>query len=243
MTDRQTEKEIRAFKSFAKICSLPINTESIKKMEPPKPDIQCEVNGKGLLAFELVEIIDSGFANNSNKQFETKKELRRVYNSFPKNKKQLFDKLYHDASICVDFQNECTMTQRKNIIKKIFEHLLTLDNKFEGETLPNTTLHREKLNYIDISRGTLNGPDFDVGASGAIGDPTVSAISSKFDKKYETECSLHLLGYIERNLLSPYEIWHAMVMDFVKEHIHKSIFEKVWIFDFSRNEILFDYPR
>ncbi|MBC8417577.1 MAG: hypothetical protein ISS67_04495 [Desulfobacterales bacterium] len=58
MADRHEKREITIFKAFAKVSSLQIIIDSIKKNTPPKPDIQCEVKGLGFLSFELIEIID-----------------------------------------------------------------------------------------------------------------------------------------------------------------------------------------
>ena len=83
MADRHKKREITIFEAFAKICDLPIRLDTIKKKNPPKPDIQCEVSGKGLLAFELVELIDRNFANMFGKQIDTKKELSEYHSKLP----------------------------------------------------------------------------------------------------------------------------------------------------------------
>lgn len=119
---------------------------------------------------------------------------------------------------------------------------MTLDNQFEGDTFENTREYRDKLRGISISRGRFNGPLFDSVAAGSIGDPTVSAIRSKFGKRYESEHPLHLMGYIDLNPMFPEDIWLPSVEDFVKASIQKCQFEKFWIFDFQKNEIKFTYP-
>jgi hypothetical protein len=72
MVDRHAKREITIFKAFANSCRLPIRQDTIKKMEPLKPDIQCEVEGTGFVAFELVEIIDRNYANMFGKQRDTR---------------------------------------------------------------------------------------------------------------------------------------------------------------------------
>ncbi len=242
MADRHKKREIAIFESFAKICDLPFRLDSIEKKNPPKPDIQCEVMGNGFIAFELVEIIDRNFANVFGKQIDTKKELSKFYSNLPCEKRIRFDKLYSNALIFPRFQNKCTLRQRVKLVPIIFDHLLTLNEQFEDDTFENTLEHRERLEGISISRGGFNGPLFDVGFGGSIGDPTVSAINSKFEKRYESEHPLHLLGYIDLNPMFPVDIWFPSLENFVKVSMQKCQFEKVWVFDCRKNEIAFTYP-
>ena len=242
MSNRHEKKEITILKAFAMVCDLPIRIDTIRKTAPPEPDILCEVTGPGLLGFELVEIIDRNFANMIGKQIDTKKELSDYHSNLPKGKKERFDKLYSNALIFPRFQNNCTLRQRKKLFPIIIDHLFTLDANFEGDTFENTLAYKAKLRGISISRGRFNGPIFDSVAAGSIGDPTVSAISSKFEKKYESEYPLHLLGYIDLNPMFPEDIWLPKVKEFSMASIHESQFEKVWVFNFQKKEMKFTYP-
>lgn len=242
MADRHKIKEITIFKAFAKVCDLPIRLDSIEKINFPHPDIQCEVSGTGPIAFELVEIIDRNFANTLGKQIATQKKLSEYHSDVPNEIRKPFDTMYSNALISIRFNNSCTLRQRIKLFPIIFDHLLTLDEQFDGDTFENTQECRDKLFGISISRGRFNGPLFDSAAGGSIGDPTVSAIRSKFEKKYESKYPLHLLGYIDLNPMFSEDIWITSVKDFVKASIQKCQFEKVWIFDFRRNEIKFTYP-
>ena len=242
MTDRHGKRELTIFEAFAKICDLPIELNSIEKKRPPNPDIQCDVAGKGSLAFELVEIVDRNFANMVGKQVDTKTELSKYHSNLPDDKKVCFDKIYSNALIFPRFQNRCSLRQRKKLFPKIIDHLLTLDEQFEGDTFENTSEYEDKLRGISISRGRFKGPLFDSIAGGSIGDPTASTISSKFGKTYESEYPFHLLGYIDLNPMFPEDIWLSSVKNFVKANIQKSQFQKVWVFDFQAKEIKFTYP-
>ena len=242
MIDRHEKRETTAFEAFAKVCNLPFKVDSIEKNKPPKPDIQCEVTGNGLLAFELVEMIDRNFANMFGKQIETKKKLSRYHSNLTKEKRTRFDKLYSNAFIFPQFQNGCTLRQREILFPIIIDHLLTLEEHFEGNTFKNIHEYTNKLSGISISRGQFKGPLFDSAIAGSIGDPAVSAISSKFGKRYKSEHPVHLLGYIDLNPMFPEDIWIPAVDDFVKAFIQKCQFEKIWIFDFQKNEIKYTYP-
>jgi len=110
MNDRQERTEITIFKAFAKACSLQIKLESVKKMAPPKPDIQCEAVGTKIMAFELVEIIDRNFANLFGKQYNTKKKLSEYYSNLPQHR-CLSSYLSH-FFIIVLFKKKCISLSR-----------------------------------------------------------------------------------------------------------------------------------
>jgi hypothetical protein len=58
-------RELNVFLGFAEFAArkgLHVRPDSAVNRRPPEPDILCEVEGEGLVAFELVEIIDSTLA-------------------------------------------------------------------------------------------------------------------------------------------------------------------------------------
>jgi hypothetical protein len=194
--DGQERTEITIFDAFAKACSLQIKLESVKKMAPPKPDIQCEAVGTKVMTFELVEIIDRNFANLSGKQDDTKEKLSEYYSNLAQHQKNQFDELYSNAMIFPEFENKSTLRQRQNIFPKIFNHLLSLGPEFEGETCKNYRDFKGNLKEISISRGKFKGPIFNLPFAGTINDPTISTLKKKFSKSYESDHQLHLLAYI-----------------------------------------------
>lgn len=56
------DREREIFLKFLKLSRLPFNSETIEKRNPPEPDILCEHNEEGPIAFELVELCDSNIA-------------------------------------------------------------------------------------------------------------------------------------------------------------------------------------
>ena len=196
MVDKQSKYELRIFKSFASLCDLPIDGDSIEKRYPPEPDIKCDVKGFGEITFELTELIDRGFANMVGKQIDTKTELDNYYNGLNVGEKEDFFTKYSDAIIFIHFENSLSLQQRKNLFPSIFKHLLSLNNGFEGNTLQNIKGFKGKLKWITVSRG-INGPIFDDVPVSTIGDPSVTAIKAKFLKHYSTNHPLHLLTFID----------------------------------------------
>lgn len=241
MVDKQSKYELTIFKSFASVCDLPIITKSIEKRDPPEPDVKCNVEGVGTIAFELTELIDRGFANMLGKQIETKTELDKYYNILENRVRQKFFGKYSDAIIFIHFENSLSLRQRKKLFPNIFKHLLSLNDSFEGNTLDHDPKFKGKLKWITVSRG-INGPIFDDVPVSTIGDPSVTSIKAKFLKKYPTKYPLHLLSFIDLNPMFPDHIWLPNASEYTRKNIKQSQFEKLWIFDFQKKEIKYNYP-
>jgi len=239
MTDRHTTREVTIFNVFANVCSLPIKIDTIKKMAPPAPDIQCEVEGIGMIAFELVEMIDRNHANAFRKQLDTIQQLYDCHNNLPSAARKQFDKLYSNAMIYPDFDNKCTLRRRKRLIPKIIAHIVTLDPGFEGETSVNV---RGCRIHVNISRGLSGGPFFDSVPAVSVSDPILSALTLKFQKKYTSRYPIHLLGYLDLSPTFPENTWRPRAEEYCKASIQKSPFERVWIFEYRENRIIFTYP-
>ena len=67
---RKSEIEIAIFKGFIEKAGLPIDPQSIVKHDPPEPDLLCLHKDEGYVAFELMEICDSGMTNVMSKEGE-----------------------------------------------------------------------------------------------------------------------------------------------------------------------------
>ena len=61
-SDDKASRELRVFHDFAHRCGLSIVPGSIENREPPQPDIYCEIEGEGPMAFELTEFVADSFA-------------------------------------------------------------------------------------------------------------------------------------------------------------------------------------
>lgn len=56
--------EVSIFLRFAELAEFPVVVGSVSKRSPPEPDILCEHQGEGPIAFELVELCDAVMARN-----------------------------------------------------------------------------------------------------------------------------------------------------------------------------------
>jgi hypothetical protein len=83
----QGKREIQIVKKFAEICPYKINLNSIKKKDPPEPDIFCKLDNRLELNFELVECLDNSIAKTTSDQISLKYLLDDEKNKLPLCKK------------------------------------------------------------------------------------------------------------------------------------------------------------
>ena len=53
--EKKAAREMQVFEDFVNRSGLPIDHQSIRKCDPPEPDILCKVSGE-YVAFELAEV-------------------------------------------------------------------------------------------------------------------------------------------------------------------------------------------
>ena len=60
--DDQTTSELAAFCDFVRLSGRSVVSGSVEKRDPPAPDIYCEIEDEGPVAFELMELADPNIA-------------------------------------------------------------------------------------------------------------------------------------------------------------------------------------
>ena len=53
--EKKAAREMQVFEDFIKRSGLPIDPQSVRKCDPPEPDIRCKMSGE-YVAFELAEV-------------------------------------------------------------------------------------------------------------------------------------------------------------------------------------------
>jgi hypothetical protein len=245
--EQRRARERMVFASFAAVTNFPVVAGSIASAEPPEPDIVCKIKGEGKAAFELVEIIDKGYAHEVAKEAKTRVELNESFRRSKGPARSKLDELYSDALIFVQFKDYPSFQTRRGVIPAIFQFLATLPAGFFGEVGRKTFLLensiKDSLDWLHISRiKGLSGPVFDCDASGAIGDPTVEAITEKCGKAYQTTYPKYLLAYLDSHPRFPKEIWLTPLADFLKSNSGNCQFTKVWVYDYPNNVLLYEFP-
>lgn len=236
-------KEIRVFKKFAKLAPYPIDLNSIKSEDPPKPDISCNLLDGTTIAFELVECVDKSIAQSFYDSLNLKEAFDNELKNLSKGRKGRLKTNFKNALIYVAFIRKISFNKKKSSISTILDYLLTLGNMAEGKF--NLRSHRdlkEVVRWINVSRESFAGPKFDIEAVTSFGEPAKERIEVKFKKKYKTKYKIDLLAYYELQPEIPENNWLPSVREFVKNNVKTSIFQRVWIYSTTQNKIIFVHP-
>ncbi len=238
----QGKRETQIFIKFADICPYKIEVTSVKKENPPKPDIYCKLKDGTELYFELVECLDNSIAETTSNQIKLKKLLDNEVNSLlPSCKRMRFKRKYNNALIYIAFNEKLTLTKRKRSIPYLIDFLLNLNEKqikkdeIEINDCP-------EIKWFNIQRGIFVGPMFRVEGVTFFGVSILKEIRDKFNKEYATKNKIDLLAYYALQPEISKKHWLQETADYIKDNITNSPFNRIWIYSYTNNKILFLYP-
>jgi hypothetical protein len=241
VNDTQTRTELKIFSRFADVCALSIVRESIVKRSPPEPDIVCRLATEETVAFELVEIIDEGWASLTSGQFREMNSLREAYQAIDGDLRCALDERVGNALVYVSFVADVSARQRRAAVPEILSYLSTIGRDFSGDWEPasGTSLHRI-VRSIRITSGDFRGPEFDVEAVSSIADPTIARIRAKWLKSYNTPHPIELLACYELQPQMPAALWLPRLESFVTNSSGRGLFRRVWVFDVGARAISYE---
>lgn len=240
--DLQTASELAVFRQFLQCVGSPcVRLDSIEKRSPPEPDILCEVERAGSIAFELVEIVESGWAQLVNDHIRLEKALYLANERQAVSRENTLFDLFADGLVYVRFCRRVAVGQRERSISALFEFLVSLPRHFVGHASPDAgTELASSVSSIAVSRGEYcSGPFFQVEAVDSIGDPTVERIQAKWNKRYATRHPVELLAYYDLHPTIPQALWIKKLRSFVEMNWATAPFNRVWICDLASKQVLF----
>lgn len=241
--------ELAVFNSFIEASGLPIIPNSIEKTDPPAPDILCEHESEGKIAFELVELIDQDKITrqaNADKIGRRDTFQNRIYDEYEKlsiESRLEIDRRLNNAQIYFIFSEQLSKNKLKNKLGNIFEELQAIEPDFEGEIrcFENGQL-KKILKEISISRGDFKGPVFTPECISGPGKPVVKILRNKHNMKYITDYPIELLAYFTFSGSMPKQMWIKETTRFFNELKEFEPYRKIWIFDFYKQSIEFVFP-
>jgi hypothetical protein len=226
----QAEKERAVFLEFVPASGLAVDTESVENRTPPEPDIVCQISGRGMVGFELTELIDQEFMARLGLMGRTQRHLAEAWRTgLSSTESSEFRRKYANALLHFVYREGTTLRKREAVTIPVLQTLLRLADDFGG-TVGDLPDFSSVLREIRISRGSFTGPVLDVDSSGWLGDPAAAACRKKLSKTYECAYPVELLAYIEIDLLPPEDAWKVAVAELANEFA-ASQFERVWVFD------------
>jgi hypothetical protein len=237
----QGRHELRIFRSFAAAASLDIAPGSIKKVNPPYPDVHYLDKDGSPMAFELVQIFDNGLARCISDQITVQSLLYEEYYKLPRALRTRLKPIVGNALIGVWFKPSASLRARKRAIPAVLSRLQQLTTATETELSIPPDL-RTTVRRLRISRGEFVGPSFYVDAVTSFGDPIIESVNQKFKKSYAGADPIGLLAFYELQRPSPQDLWLPRLSEFVVENLHLSPFTRVWVYDVVRQNVQFVYP-
>lgn len=241
---QQLCKEVRIFKRFSSVTPYQIDLDSIWHEDPPKPDISCKLLDGTMLAFELVECVDKAIARSISGCLHLPRVFRKRLRDLPLQKHESMKEKFGNALIHVSFINGISRNKRKSSLPVILDWLSSLEGTEQGKLDPSSCRDlKDMLHWINVERAKgIAGPILSVDSATAFGNPIEHRIEEKFNQKYITESNIELLAYYELQPEIPESNWLPLVDKFVQHNIKDSVFQRVWIYSATKNEIVFVYP-
>jgi len=130
--DPQGNHELTIFNQFVVAAKLAVSPNSIQKRQSPEPDILCSTDGRGDMAFELVEIIDESMARRDSDATRLRELLVGAFKSLPDDRHASFLSRYQHCSIYVSFQDEAAYRRRADAVPAILDLLLSSAESITG---------------------------------------------------------------------------------------------------------------
>ncbi|MCH8824247.1 MAG: hypothetical protein IH984_12180 [Planctomycetes bacterium] len=190
MADRHAKGELAVFYSFMSACTLEIIPNSIRKREPPEPDILCEIQGGSPLAFEISEIVYPAVARRLYSKLELEKQFRETCEKLPHDDQEILKQ----RSVFVAFNEKASQRAKENIVSTIVQWVIGAGREYLGElTIPNSATNIVRL--VRVRQDELLGPTFFVSGAGTYLDTTIETIANKLSRNYEGSSPKELLVF------------------------------------------------
>lgn len=235
ITDQQTLGELTVFGQFVEVCPLPIRIDSITKQE--SPDVLCEVEGQGQLAFEITEIVDPKLAAPFYSNLTLKGRIWEVFDQLPPADKAKIV----DRNIYIEFNEPLSMGLRERELPNILSWITGVAANFAGDlTIPGPSQDVVRQVRVWPAEGP---PLFDIRSRGSHTGPPLKAIEAKLSLAYAEQPPIELLAYYSIQALDdpPLRGWLEQLDALLEERLASSPFRRVWVFDYASKTI--DYVR
>lgn len=242
MLSAQDKKELAVFAEFARLCPLGIKLGSLEKRPVGEPDIRCVLHDDSELNFELTEIIDSAAARN---QQLVQHELTLFEDYLSRRSEEVqrrFHATYSGAMFHVTFHPKSSRGARSKAGPALVDYLCSADFSKETFLIIPTKPEFKAIATVQIHRYDFSGAEFTVSGGGALSIPVNEAIRAKFAMRFASSRRTHLLAYTDRVSSVAYDAWLPRLVPLLEREMSNSCFEKVWVFDYRHNCIIFEYP-
>jgi hypothetical protein len=152
-----------------------------------------------------------------------------------------FKRKYKNALIYIAFNEKLPLVRRKRSIPYLIDFLLNLnENQIKKDEIEINDC--PEIKWFNIQRGVFVAPMFRVEGVTFFGVSILKEIRDKFNKEYATKNKIDLLAYYALQPEISKKHWLQETADYIKDNITNSPFNRVWIYSYTKNKILFLYP-
>ena len=237
----QEEQEQIIFQFFVQAAQLPVVSGSIRSLPPSNrpplnPDILCEIQGRGPVAFELVEIVTQAHVQEK----ENGKRLEKAFKAACERHSQIAVR-FSDALIYVGFLKHITIRQRLSVVPEVVHELRQHSEDSMGYIEVPHKLQKF-LTEISVTRGVSDGPAFGIMEMTDRTEEIFVQIEKKCKKKYSSEYSIELLAHYTNQPSSNSFDWQSEFHDYVLKILSGCPFKRVWVYDSWSKAIKYVHP-
>ena len=230
------ESERIIFQLFVTVAHLPVIPDSIRSEPSPAPDILCEIQERGPVAFELVEIVTPSLVQ----EMENGKRLERAFKSACERHSQIAVR-FSDALIYVGFLKDISIRRRLSVVPEVVRELLQHSENPRGQIEVPPKL-RKVLAEISVTRGVSDGPSFSSREMTKRTEEIFRQIEKKCKKKYSSHHPIELLAYYISQPSPESFDWESEFHDYVIKILPWCPFERVWVYDHWSKAIKYPAP-
>lgn len=249
--DEQAEGERAIFAEFVRAAHLPVRLGSITSRPSPEPDIRCEVEGEGPVAFELGEVVSPALEQATSERVAARLAFRSIYEALPGDQRSRLDaSLGGPPAVFVAFPAHTSPGRWRHAVGPILTALVDRstanapeDRLREGE-LPVWLIPslRRLVAEVLVQRST-GGPFLGVMEMTEHVDATQRLLSKKFTKHYRTDAPIELLAYFEAAPRPRDPDWQNEALGLIRAGLPQSPFRRVWLFDWFTLSAIAHPPR
>jgi hypothetical protein len=247
----QEEGERAVFEAFAAVCPLAINVASVKSRRPPEPDILCEVQGEGPVAFELGEVINEALERATSERVAARRHFRTVYAALPaEDRARIEARIGGVPALFVGFVSGTPPSRWRRAVQPILATLVARslaeneeDRLCEGD-IPvwRIPVLRTLLTDLEVRRSSNGAPFFGVIEMTEVADATRSLLEKKFSRAYRCDAPIELVAYHVGAPPPSEPDWLAATVDFIRSRWPQSPFRRIWLFDGFARAVLLVHP-
>lgn len=252
--------EHREFEAFAKQAGFTIVEGSLASKPYPSPDIEVELVGHGLRAFELTDL-NPAISHHVWKLMDTRGSPMMDYlNAMSPGDRNAFKTKYSNAWITLGFNYDTQPTQKKitfeQAVPEIFDWLMALPDDYDGDAFDFTgnpmdlcdvqrvvatnEMRRKRIYFLRqlyVKRTTQPQPiSFVTNAGGHVQKLVVDQVEAKLLKRYVSSHPMELLLTARRTIPS-YPDDFQDIKKVVERLLPTSSFERVWFHASAINHV------